>query len=227
MLKIVDRAGWGAKSPKQRTTMPIATPEGIFVHYTSSDSDEQSDHKNCPSRVRGIQAFHQGPSRGWSDIAYSFVVCKHGYVFEGRGWHVQGAHTLGYNGLAHAVCFLGNDTSGRDDVTDEGRAAIAAVINESFRLGGARKVRGHRDVNATSCPGDELWHWVHTDGWTDEPVPPAKPDGFWKWLNWYEGTGRFTGAGKKAAGRRPNVPGTIPDAWWKRRQAALKRRAEG
>lgn len=94
-MELVTRTQWGAKPPKNRLTMPVAAKEGIFIHYTSSDSDEQSDHAKCAGRVKGIQDFHMGPSRGWSDIAYSFVVCKHGTIFEGRGWGVVGATLSG------------------------------------------------------------------------------------------------------------------------------------
>lgn len=217
-LKVVSRAQWGAHPPKSTPVKISSAPEGIFVHYTGSDSDEQSDHAKCAGRVKGIQEFHQGPSRGWNDIAYSFLVCKHGVVYEGRGWGVQGAHTLNYNSVAHAVCFLGNDSVGRDDVTDEGRAALAAVINESFAKGYAKKVRGHRDVNSTSCPGDELWNWVHSNGWLVEPVMK----GFWQWFHWYQGSGKFKDLGPRAEGHRPDVPAKIPEAWWAKRKKILE-----
>jgi len=47
---------------------------------------------------------------GWNDIAYSFLVCEDGRVYEGRGWNVEGAHTLGYNTIALGICFIGEFT---------------------------------------------------------------------------------------------------------------------
>ena len=48
---------------------------------------------------------------GWNDIAYSFLVCEDGRVYEGRGWNVEGAHTLGYNSIAIGICFIGDFTN--------------------------------------------------------------------------------------------------------------------
>jgi len=45
---------------------------------------------------------------GWDDVGYSFLVCEDGRVYEGRGWNVRGAHTLGYNQVAIGVCIIGD-----------------------------------------------------------------------------------------------------------------------
>lgn len=158
----VRRRGWGAEAPKHPPVRMEGTPRGIFVHYSGANSDEQADHANCAARVHGIQAFHQGPSRNWNDIAYSFLVCKHGTVFEGRGWGIVGAHTLGYNLTHHAVCFLGDDTKGRDDVTAAGRDALEWVIAEAMKRGGD-EVLPHSARVATECPGDQLREWVRVN----------------------------------------------------------------
>lgn len=221
-MEIIPRSAWGADPPRAR--YPIAhgnATEGVFVHYTSSPYDTADDHAKCAGRVKGIQDFHQGPSRGWSDIAYSFLVCQHGYVFEGRGFGIQGAHTLGYNSRAHAVCFLGGDRARRDDVTDKGRAALGRIIREILTRysEGHGQVRGHRDVNPTSCPGDELYGWVKAKGWLLADSGDAKPwRGFWKWMRWYD-------AGRPE-GERPDVPKKIPAAWWARRKKVLAARGD-
>lgn len=211
MFRYLSREEWGAEPPKARVHIDKDNIEGIFVHYTGMYTSSQEDHSLCKSRVKGIQEFHQGPSRGWSDIAYSWLVCKHGFIYEGRGWEVQGAHTQGYNSTNHAVCFLGGDRIGRDDVTHIGREALSKVIRESFRRGYGKLVRPHRAVNSTSCPGDELASWVTLKGWR---LPDPKPyKGFWKWLHWYEG--------KRDPEKRPNVPKPIPDSWWEKRKEWL------
>ena len=48
---------------------------------------------------------------GWNDIAYNFLVCEDGRVYEGRGWTTEGAHTLGYNAVSLGVCIIGDYTS--------------------------------------------------------------------------------------------------------------------
>lgn len=226
MMNIVTRSQWGAHPPKARYTITAGgATEGVFVHYTSSPYDTQADHAKCAGRVKAVQEFHQGPSRGWSDIAYSFLVCQHGTVFEGRGFGVQGAHTLGYNSRAHAVCFLGGDRDGRDDVTDRGRAALGWIVRELLRRypEGGGKVRGHRDVNQTACPGDELYAWVRERGWKLDDGDGAVDAGgfwrgFWRWNRWQnEG---------KPKPRPAGIRRRIPREWWERRKKLLAARDE-
>jgi hypothetical protein len=159
----VHRAGWGAKPPLSRPTVLLASRvDTVVFHYTAAGADEQTDHANCAGRVRGVQAFHQG-TRGWNDIAYNFLVCKHGYIFEGRGIENKSAATGVENGHTLAVCFLGDDTVGRDDVTVKGRAALVEITRWiRQRRPSVRLYMGHRDYMATGCPGDELYTYLHS-----------------------------------------------------------------
>ena len=122
------------------------------------NADEQRDHRNCAARVRGIQAFHMD-SQGWDDIAYNHVFCRHGFVFVGREFGTRSAAngTTEANDAYFAVCFLGDDSAGRADVTAEARDALRALLAEyRRRYPKARAVRPHSDFVATECPGDEL-----------------------------------------------------------------------
>lgn len=162
-MKFITRAEWGAAAPTSVTR--LSAVNRVFIHYTGMDADEQSDHSNCAARVRGIQRFHMSPtpsdpSKPWADIAYSFIVCKHGYVFEGRGFGVRTAATGSCNGDSLAVCFLGDDTAQRDDVTDAGRKGIVSIVDEIKRRYGKVSVHGHRDCGSTACPGDQLYRWL-------------------------------------------------------------------
>lgn len=162
MKNLVTRKQWGARPPTQRTSLSPDAVEYLVVHYSASNSDEQADHANCAARVRGIQNYHMD-TQGWNDIAYNWVVCKHGYIFRGRGWRVRSAATGPANGFTVACCFLGDDTAGSDDVTDSGRAAIEEV--HAFVKRNApnlKDVRGHRDFMSTSCPGDQLYAWIQS-----------------------------------------------------------------
>lgn len=156
-MQLVSRADWGARAPRNRQPLDRNAQRGSAVHYTAADADEQADHANCAGRVRGIQSFHMD-GNGWADIAYSFLACKHGTVFEGRGRGVRTAAqgTDAGNDAYHAVCFLGDDTSGRDDVTGAGREAIAAAVAHCNAWAGVDGVRPHSSFKATACPGDQL-----------------------------------------------------------------------
>jgi hypothetical protein len=89
----------------------------------------------------------------------SHLVCRHGYAFVGRGFGVRTAAngTNESNDHYFAVCFLGDDSKGRADVTPEARRALQQLIAEyRRRYPRARQVRPHSDFVATQCPGDEL-----------------------------------------------------------------------
>jgi hypothetical protein len=157
----VSRAAWGAKPPLSRPTVLLASRvDTIVYHYTAAGADEQADHKNCAGRVRGVQAFHQNV-RGWNDGAYNFMVCRHGYIYEMRGLEYKSAATGAENGHTLAVCFLGDDTVGRDDVTVAGRQALVEITRWiRQRRPAVTGYKGHRDYMSTSCPGNELYNYV-------------------------------------------------------------------
>ena len=159
-LEFVPREAWGAKGA--RSVAEIHNVRGLAVHYSGMDADEVGDHARCSDRVRGIQRFHQG-TRGWADIAYSFLVCKHGAIFEGRGAYRRSAAngTDAGNDRFLAVCFLGDDSAGRDDVTDAGRRALR-VLWAAVRgwHPTAVEVVPHSQFKPTMCPGDELRAWI-------------------------------------------------------------------
>jgi hypothetical protein len=122
------------------------------------NADERRLHGNCATRVQAIQRYHL-EERGWLDIAYNHVFCRHGYVFVARGFGARSAAngTAEANDHYFAVCFLGDDTADRADVTPEARRALTRLLGEyRRRYPAAREVRPHSDFVATKCPGDEL-----------------------------------------------------------------------
>jgi len=131
---------------------------GVAVHYTGMNADEQRLHRTCAARVRAIQRYHM-EEKGWLDIAYNHLFCRHGFVFVGRGFGARSAAngTAESNDQYFAVCFLGDDSVGRADVTPEAQRALRQLIREyRRRYPAAQEVRPHSDFVATSCPGDEL-----------------------------------------------------------------------
>ena len=131
------------------------------------DADEQADHAKCAGRVRGMQRFHMA-DKGWLDIAYSHVACRHGYVFVGRGFGIRTAAngTKAANDNYFAICFLGNDTAGRADLTAEARRALGELIRDyQRRYPRALRVRPHAAFVPTDCPGLELRAWIDRRGW--------------------------------------------------------------
>lgn len=118
-------------------------------------------HDKCAAKVRGIQAFHMDRRR-WDDIAYSFVVCPHGAIYEGRGWGVRTAANGTDFGNDHyfAACYLGGEG---DPFTEEAKQAYR-FLEWAFRqrYGRDPEVRPHSSFKTTACPGPAIRTWIAT-----------------------------------------------------------------
>lgn len=168
------RSSWGARAPKDTsygTTVKLAV-----VHH--SDSGNNYSSAEVPGILRSIQAFHMD-GRGWSDIAYNFVVDKFGGIWEGRGGGIDrpviGAHAQGFNTNTVGVMVIGDYTQATPSAAS--LESVAKVIGwkmflsrndpantVTFTSGGSPRypagqvvyipgVVGHQDVGLTSCPG--------------------------------------------------------------------------
>jgi hypothetical protein len=161
-IKLVTRAQWTARDYR----MPSgATPysgarRGVKLHYLGTAYADRT-HDRCAAYVRLLQDQHMD-GNGWSDIGYSFLVCTHGYVYEGRGLKrrnsANGNTTL--NEQDYAVCLL----VGSSDLvkpTDAQLHGARDAIDYCRKEGPAGTwLGGHRDGYATSCPGDPIYAWA-------------------------------------------------------------------
>jgi hypothetical protein len=129
----------------------------VAVHYTGMNADERRLHANCARRIRAIQAYHMD-EQDWLDIAHNHVFCRHGVVFAGRGFGTRSAAngTTEANDAYFAICFLGDDSAGRADVTLEARRILTALVRAYRRrypgrdAFGRTRISSPRTVRATS-----------------------------------------------------------------------------
>lgn len=159
---IITRAQWGARPARNTTALAGAAQRGVALHYSAAEADMVTDHAKCYDRVRGIQAFHMD-GRGWADIAYNWLTCRHGFRFVGRGLGVRSAAQGTNDGNAeyHAVCFLGLDKEGRTDVTPAAKEATLDCIQAvRARYPQATAVKPHSSFHSTECPGNEFRAWI-------------------------------------------------------------------
>lgn len=166
--------GWPASAaPDQATT------KGVKIHYegTPVSNDLLNDHNACIQEWKDIRASHlANKQENYSDVAYNYAACPHGYVLEGRG---IGKRT-GANGNQelnrghYAVVGLVGD-SGLTQPTDAMLNALRDAVELLQANGAGSEIRGHRDGYATSCPGEPLYNWVQAGaprpGGTGEPQP--------------------------------------------------------
>lgn len=160
----VGRRAWGAGQPDCRTLILPFELLGFTLHYSGALSDARGDHDDCFGVVRRFQAQHMGPGglgvdEGGCDVAYSHLICPHGFTFIGRGfWARCGANgTVTANRRHLAVCVIGGDKRGRRDVTPEARRSLIVYRRRLLTVHPrARQVRFHSSHVPTACPGDEL-----------------------------------------------------------------------
>lgn len=150
-FRIIRREEWGAFAPRSRivyASWPKSSP--LIVHHAAGTTPAVSAELRQDSEiVRGIDRFHYY-TRGWTagGVGYSYLVTPSGRIFEGRGANSSGAHTIGFNTTHPAVCLVG-DYSSRTP-SSEAVHAVAWLANHI----GHETVVAHRDLNATTCPGD-------------------------------------------------------------------------
>lgn len=154
-MKLVTRSqlGWPASAaPSQATT------KGVKVHYEGTHVPTMS-HDKCDNHWTTIRNSHlANRQENYSDVAYNFAVCQHGYVFEGRGLGKRtGANGNQSLNQAHyaVVVLIGN--SGETQPTAAAIVALKEAISHLRSHGAGKDVLGHRDGHATSCPGDALY----------------------------------------------------------------------
>ncbi|XP_041833072.1 peptidoglycan recognition protein 6 [Melanotaenia boesemani] len=161
---IISRCMWGAE-PYRGTPTNLSLPlSSMYIHHTSSPSKPCLTFQQCSADMRSMQRFHQ-EDRGWDDIGYSFVAGSDGYIYEGRGWHWQGAHTFGHNSKGYGVSFIGDYTTSLPSQHSMGlvRDQLASCAVGGGRLVSSFILQGHRQVVSTSCPGDALYGEIQ--GW--------------------------------------------------------------
>lgn len=113
-------------------------PQGIVLHHAAASS----------ASVETVHGWHK--QRGYAGIGYHFYVRKDGKVYRGRPENWIGAHTVGHNSKI-GICAEGNFEN--DTMSATQKNAISEVIAYLNGKYGTLKVYGHRDLDATACPG--------------------------------------------------------------------------
>lgn len=166
--------GWPASAAPLKTKKT----RGIKIHYEGTRSPVR-DHSYCKGYWTGIRNSHlANKAEGYSDVAYSMAVCRHGYILEGRGagrrTGANGNQTLNADHDAIVVLYGTNDKSVSADVVQGLKEAIQYLRSH----GSGNEIKGHRDGYPTLCPGDPLYAFVKSgklepNSKDDDEVTPA------------------------------------------------------
>lgn len=160
MSKLVTRKQWGARDPRHVTKLP-RNPKGFGVHYNGPalGLSDCNDGVDCAEAVRGTQNYHMD-QKGWSDIAYSFLVCPScGRVYQGRSWDVRTAAngTNRGNDNWHAVMVLIGDD---EPITDAAKYGVLWLQRKHAQRYNTDRLKPHRRFKSTACPGKPTTDWL-------------------------------------------------------------------
>jgi hypothetical protein len=184
---IIPRAAWGGDTVPPRSPPSYGAVQVAFVHHTVTANEYGP--QDSPAIVLGIAKYHRD-TNGWNDIGYNFLVDQYGQVFEGRAGGVDqpvvGAQAQGYNAQSTGVAHLGTYTA--VGISEPAMAATAQLLGWKMSLHGVptegtvvlpsgggslnrypagtpvtfNRICGHRDGDATTCPGDVLYAQLAT-----------------------------------------------------------------
>ncbi len=181
---IIARKAWARGMAPPKVAPEYGAVEMAFVHHTENLNGYAAGE--VPAMLRAIYVFHRYVN-GWNDIGYNFVVDLYGRVFEARAGGIDqavvGAQAGGYNLFSTGIAVLGTFSSvpiskaARDtlekllawklslhSVPSQGRVTVKvnpAGASYSRFPANARvslpRIAGHRDGDATECPGNVLY----------------------------------------------------------------------
>ena len=127
--------------------------EMIVIHHAGfPDGDKDSSAEE-------IHKFHQEVN-GWAGIGYHYVIRKDGTIEQGRRPLAVGAHAYHHNKNSIGICVAGNfDVAKIHSAQLDSLKLLTAWLCHKYKLNPMKKgvIVGHRNLNDTSCPGDNLY----------------------------------------------------------------------
>nr|WP_237418062.1 peptidoglycan recognition family protein [Actinomadura rayongensis] len=163
---VATREQWGAVAATAAIRVLDRAPDRIIVHHTGGANATDDSVAHAYALSRSIQRFHM-EGRGWSDIGEQLTISRGGHVMEGRTGSLasiaSGRLTVGAQVLGHNEHTLGIENEGTYmdvDVPEPLWTSLAetcAWLCAAYDLDPDDAIIGHRDLNATDCPGDVLY----------------------------------------------------------------------
>ncbi len=157
--RLVPRSSWtDAKIGPKREAMGKVLK--ITVHHT----DETPGLAGVPDAelLKRIDNYHRS-GRHWPSIGYHYLVGRDDgicNIYEGRPAHFKGTHTLHNNSNNLGIAVMG-DFMHKLPTPKQLRALRAFLDDSRSRFGlSLTQVYGHRELSASSCPGDALFAWL-------------------------------------------------------------------
>lgn len=157
---------WGARPPNGTIAVLDRKPTYIVVHHTAGGNSSDLSLEHAFAISRSIQDFHMD-GRGWIDSGQQLTNSRGGHVTEGRHRSVEildggTRHVMGANVGDHNSEVIGIENEGLYSTVDvtpqlwDSLVQLVAYIAQQYSVT-PDLIRGHRDFNATECPGEVLY----------------------------------------------------------------------
>lgn len=163
---VYSRGDWKARKPRQKAQVLGKGPDHIIIHHTATANGTDYSKSHAFAVSRSIQRYHMDTNK-WDDTGQQLTIGRGGHVMEGRngslsaigsGKHVVGAHVANHNSHTIGIESVGTYTSaGPPTALVSALVETCAWLCAAYGLNPAKAIVGHRDYNATSCPGDRLY----------------------------------------------------------------------
>jgi hypothetical protein len=159
------RAEWSARPPRSATQV-IGAPDHIVIHHTASANVTDYSLAAAFRVSHWIQDLHMDTNR-WIDCGQQLTISRGGYLMEGRSkslpainnrQNVLGAQTANHNshtiGIEHEGLYTNVDVP---VALFDMSVLTCAWLCTTYGLDPHEAIVGHRDYNATQCPGNVFY----------------------------------------------------------------------
>ncbi|MEM7624405.1 MAG: peptidoglycan recognition family protein [Planctomycetota bacterium] len=152
---VLPRKHWTRHGITSRNINAMNGVKKITIHHEGWTPFTATSAAATYDRIESIRQIHTR-DRGWSDIGYHFIIDRQGRIVEGRPLAYQGAHVSENNPHNMGILVLGNfekQTPSKKQVEALGR--FTRQMMKAHRVPASR-VRTHKEINPTQCPGRHL-----------------------------------------------------------------------
>ena len=153
---------------------------GNFTRRSKTDEVILHHAEASSATVWDINDWHL--SNGWVGIGYHYYIRKDGSIYRGRPEWAVGAHATGHNDRSIGICCEGAYMT--ETMPAAQLASLKALLRDIMGRYGTLALKRHRDVNATSCPGDKF-PWAEAQNYMkeDDTVTQAEFEAMYNKVN--------------------------------------------
>ena len=136
---------------------------GNFTRRSKTDEVILHHAEASSATVWDINDWHL--DNGWVGIGYHYYIRKDGSIYRGRPEWAVGAHATGHNDRSIGICCEGAYMT--ETMPAAQLYSLKALLRDIMGRYGTLALKRHRDVNATSCPGDRF-PWAEAQNYAKE-----------------------------------------------------------